>query len=243
MRRPPLVALVIVLAVLLLVLPANGAPAQDVIVLPGAGSAEGIATGKGSIFYAGDLIAGDLYSGNMQSGEVSLLRDVPDGRMAVGMAVDVRHNLLFVAGGATGQGYAYDTRTGADRGVFSLAVPAAGTFINDVIVTRQSAWFTDSQQPVLYRVAIGPRGALGPVTTLPLDGPAADTSGEFNLNGIAATPDGAMLVVGHSGNGELYGVPATAARHGNRLAVVNAKFDTGFPPTADEYEVVIVDAR
>ena len=34
--------------------------------------------------------------------------------------------------------------------------------------------------------------------------------------------------------------PSTAALHGGRLAVVNAKFDTGFPPTADEYEVVIV---
>ena len=36
-------------------------------------------------------------------------------------------------------------------------------------------------------------------------------------------------------------VPATVARHGNRLAVVNAKFDTGFPPTAAQYEVVLVD--
>jgi hypothetical protein len=31
------------------------------------------------------------------------------------------------------------------------------------------------------------------------------------------------------------------AIHGNRLVAVNAKFDTGFPPTADEYEVVIVN--
>jgi hypothetical protein len=36
--------------------------------------------------------------------------------------------------------------------------------------------------------------------------------------------------------------PSTAARFGSRLAVVNAKFDTGFPPTADQYEVVLVDA-
>jgi len=30
--------------------------------------------------------------------------------------------------------------------------------------------------------------------------------------------------------------PTTVARFGRRLAVVNAKFDTGFPPTADQYE-------
>jgi hypothetical protein len=40
----------------------------------------------------------------------------------------------------------------------------------------------------------------------------------------------------------LFQFPSTAALHGGRLAVVNAKFDTGFPPTADQYEVSIVDA-
>jgi hypothetical protein len=39
---------------------------------------------------------------------------------------------------------------------------------------------------------------------------------------------------------DLFQVPTTAARYGNRLAVVNAKFDTGLPPTADQYEVVLV---
>jgi hypothetical protein len=36
-------------------------------------------------------------------------------------------------------------------------------------------------------------------------------------------------------------VPTTVARFGDRLATVNAKFDTGFPPTASSYEVVVVD--
>jgi sugar lactone lactonase YvrE len=35
-------------------------------------------------------------------------------------------------------------------------------------------------------------------------------------------------------------IPTTAARDGNRIAVVNAKFDTGFPPTATSFEVVVV---
>ena len=39
----------------------------------------------------------------------------------------------------------------------------------------------------------------------------------------------------------LFKVPATAARFGSRLAVVNAKFDTGFPPTARTWEVILVD--
>jgi hypothetical protein len=36
-------------------------------------------------------------------------------------------------------------------------------------------------------------------------------------------------------------VPTTAARFGSRLAVVTAKFDTGTPPTADQFEVIVVD--
>ena len=39
----------------------------------------------------------------------------------------------------------------------------------------------------------------------------------------------------------LFQVPSTAARFGSRLAVVNAKFDTGFPPTAETWEVVVID--
>ena len=39
---------------------------------------------------------------------------------------------------------------------------------------------------------------------------------------------------------DLFQVPTTAARFGSRLAVVNAKFNTGFPPTATQYEVVVV---
>ena len=36
-------------------------------------------------------------------------------------------------------------------------------------------------------------------------------------------------------------IPTTVARFGDRLAVVNAKFDTGFPPTAAFYDVVVVE--
>jgi hypothetical protein len=40
---------------------------------------------------------------------------------------------------------------------------------------------------------------------------------------------------------DLFQVPTTAALFGSRLAVVNAKFDTGLPPTAKQFEVVVVD--
>jgi hypothetical protein len=40
---------------------------------------------------------------------------------------------------------------------------------------------------------------------------------------------------------DLFRVPTTVARFGDRMAVVTGKFDTGLPPTADRYEVATVD--
>jgi sugar lactone lactonase YvrE len=289
---------VLVLGLISMATPGSAGPAPEVIVLPGATSAEGIANGAGSTFYAGDLFTGDIFRGDLRSGEAELFIDAPAARMALGLKAALRYDLLFVAGGPTGQGYVYDLTTGANVAVFQL-----GTFINDVVVAKDAAWFTDSAQANLYRVPIGPGGTLGAVTTLPITGPAANLGFDFNINGIAATPDGKTLIVAHSGlgalftvdpetggssaiagvavpsvdgilleSGRLYAVqnflnqiaeirlspdlssgsvenlitsphfqvPATVARHGNLLAAVNAKFDTGFPPTAATYEVVTV---
>jgi sugar lactone lactonase YvrE len=301
-----------VLLLLLAVVAGLAAPAAavrpaEVIVLPGASSAEGIAAGRGATFYAGDLFRGDIFRGNVQRGTAKLFIDAPEGRMATGMKVDVAHHLLFVAGGFTGQAYVYDTRTGATVASYQFAAPGPATappttVINDVTLTRHGAWFTDSRQAQLYFVPISNSGVPGQFRTLGVSGPAADTSGDFNLNGIAATANGKTLIVAHSTKGELYTVdprtgasaiiagvsvptvdgivlegrrlwavqnsnqvtrirlgrhltsgvvekvitsdlfqtPSTAARFGSRLAVVNAKFDTGIPPTADQYEVVLV---
>ena len=106
----PLLLLALVAA---LAAPAAAARPAQVIILPGATSAEGIAAGGGATFYAGDLFAGDIFRGNLQRGTAERFIDAPTGRMAAGMKADVAHDLLFVAGGFTGQAYIYDTRSGA----------------------------------------------------------------------------------------------------------------------------------
>jgi sugar lactone lactonase YvrE len=58
---------------------------------------------------------------------------------------------------------------------------------------------------------------------------------------IRLRPDLSAGVVEDVITSPLFQTPTTAARFGSRLAVVNAKFDTGIPPTADRYEVVLVD--
>ena len=88
-----------------------------------------------------------------------------------------------------------------------------------MVVTRAGAWFTDSMQARLYFVPIGPGGALGAFTVLTVTGPAADTSGEFNLNGIAATPDGRTLIVAHSGTEALYTVDPVTGVSTNLVSI------------------------
>lgn len=206
------------IALMTLLLPSPPAiaapPASDsVIVLDGATSAEGIAAGKGSTFYAGDLLLGDIYRGDIREGDAELFIDVsefdPEPRMAAGMKADVRKDLLFVAGGFTGHAYVYNTETA--KPVADVVLTARpGSVINDVTLTKNGAWFTNSAAPELYFIPVSRTGELGAVQTLPLSGPAADISGQFNLNGIASAKGGRTLIVAHSGTGELYTVnPAT----------------------------------
>ena len=114
---------------------------------------KGIAKGRGSTFYAGELFTGDIFRGNVRLGTATKFIDAPEGRNALGMVFDRRHNLLFVAGGATGQGYIYNTRS--RQTVASYQFGAAGaSLINDVTLTRRGAWFTDSAEAAaVFRAA------------------------------------------------------------------------------------------
>ncbi len=180
-------------------------PFPDTLQLPNGWQPEGIATGTGTTIYAGSLADGSVWKGDLRTGEGSVLVD-GDGRVAVGMKVN--RGLLFVAGGPTGGAYVYDARTGEEIAVFDLVDGPA--FINDVTVTRDAAYFTNSQAAELYRVFLGLDGVpTGDFETLPLTGEWQQVAG-FNANGIAATPDGKTLLVINSSTGTLYNVdPAT----------------------------------
>jgi sugar lactone lactonase YvrE len=188
--------------------PASARSFPEEIALPTGFQPEGIAIGRGATFYVGSIPTGAIYRGDLRTGDGAILVQPQPGRMAIGLKVD-RRNRLWVAGGPTGQGYVYDARTGEGLAVYELA-PGPPTFVNDVVVTREAAWFTDSLRAVLYRVPIARNGSLAgqaDVEIVPLTGDFVLQPG-FNLNGIDATRNGRTLVVVQSNTGQLFRVDA-----------------------------------
>ena len=180
------------------------------ISLPDGWLPEGIAIGPGPTFYAGSRANGAVYRGDVRTGQGEVFIQGQDGRVAVGLEYDARCGLLFVAGGATGQGYVYDAETGESVASFQFTAPP--TFVNDVTVTTEGAYFTDSQQAVLYRVGLTDCTTPGPVSTIALAGDWTQVVGSTNANGIVADPSGKRLLVVNSTTGGLFSVdPTTGA--------------------------------
>jgi sugar lactone lactonase YvrE len=185
------------------------------IDLPDGFQPEGITT-SGEQFYVGSIPTGAVYRGSLRTGQGSLLVQPQTGRAAIGMKID--RGRLFVAGGSTGNAYVYNARSGAL--VRTYALSTGGSFINDVVVTKKAAWFTDSLKPVLYRVPLGPAGRPGAATafsTVNLTPPYVQGPG-FNVNGIDATPNGKTLVIVQSSTGLLFTVNAMGGTRAIALA-------------------------
>ncbi len=197
---------------------ARGAPAAarasaqfpDRIPLPDGWLPEGIAAGTGTTFYAGSRRDGAIYRGDLRTGEGAVFVAGEPGGVAVGLEYDQRRDRLWVAGGATGTVSVYDATTGARLARYQLAAPGSATFLNDLVVTRDAVYVTESRDDVLHRIPLGPGGALpapGAVESLPLGGAWVQVAGT-NANGIEASPDGRTLLVINSATGTLYRVDA-----------------------------------
>jgi sugar lactone lactonase YvrE len=181
----------------------------ETIPLPNGFAPEGIAVGNGDTFYVGSIPTGAVYAGSLRTGTGNVLVPGATGHAATGLKYD--RGRLWVSGAATGKAFVYSARTGALLNEIQLATGAGPTFINDVVVTRRAAYFTDSNRPVIYKVAKSWNGSPGAVTAITLTGDYQHVAG-FNLNGIDATPSGRMLLAVQSATGKLFTIdPKTGA--------------------------------
>lgn len=173
------------------------------IELPAGFQPEGIAIAHGTAFF-GSRADGDIYAADLKTGRGKVISQGP-GTGSLGMKVD-RDGRLFVAGAAGGNGRVIDTRNGKVLASYTFTTTAP-TFVNDVILGKDGAYFTDSQQPVLYKVAFGRHGKLAAKSqTIPLSGDYQHTAGVTNANGISLTPDGRGLIIVQSSTGFLFRV-------------------------------------
>ncbi len=206
MFRVRLAAGMAIILMILMVQPAGAAQAPDLIRLPVGFQPEGMAVGRGSTFFTGSRADGRVLRGDLLTGDTSVLVAAQAGTASLGMAYDSRSDSLFVAGGQTGVARVFNASTGELKQTYTLA--AQGKFINDVVITNDAAYFTNSTDPLIYRLPLGPAGGLpdpNDVQTLTLGGDWAQGAG-FNANGIEATSDGKWLVVVNSVIGSLYRV-------------------------------------
>ena len=206
-RRSILPLLLIALSVAMIAAAPAKAAFPDVIPLPDGFQPEGIAIGNGTTFYVGSIPTGAVYRGDLRTGEGDILVPAQEGRAAIGLKYDARTGFLFVAGGPTGFAFIYNGKTGEN--VTEIQLTTSASFINDVVVTRDAAYFTNSFQPVIYRVPLQKNGQLPSTPTaeeITLGGDYQFTPGAFNANGIAATPNGDTLIIVNSTEGALYNV-------------------------------------
>jgi sugar lactone lactonase YvrE len=180
------------------------------IALPPGFAPEGIAIGPGPVAYLGNRVDGAIYAASLVTGEGRIISEATNSP-SLGLKSDWRGR-LFVAGGNAGNARVVDARTGDVLARYQFA--AGTSFVNDVVLTGGAAWFTDSANPVLYKLPLGPHGRLpgeADVVRLPLTGEIRYEPG-INANGITTTPDGRALLIVQSVTGLLFRVdPATGA--------------------------------
>ena len=214
--------LVLPLAAVLALLPATVAGAAPVdyaenLPLPTGSLPEGVADAPGANVFAGARADGSVYRADLLTGDGEVVVPGRDGYAAVGMSYDRFADLLWVAGGGPLGGVGRGTVTAYDgttfERVYERVIPAAG-FLNDVVVTRDAVYVTDSGDASLVVVPLEDRRPAGEPTELPLGGEYVQPQG-FGANGIVTAVTGDELVA-RERRRAVRGRPGQRRRHGAR---------------------------
>ena len=207
---PYLVAFVALLALLALSPTAGASPANFParIDLPDGFFPEGIEGGPGTSFFVGSMIDGAIWRGDLRTGSAAVLAPGAPGLASAGIAYEARRDRIWVAGvgpplNGSSDVRVYDASSGA---LLAAYQPPGVGLLNDVAVTREAVYVTDSSFPQLVVIPLPHDGSLPPsgaATILPVGGDFVQMEG-FNLNGIVA--ENGVLLVAQSAAGKLFRV-------------------------------------
>jgi hypothetical protein len=207
------VLFIVVLAFVLAPWPATAAPPgnfPDQIDLPNGFRPEGIESGRGTSFFVGSIADGAIWRGDLRTGSGAVLASGAQNRASLGIAYEAGRNRLWVAGG--GPGFAlgigdvrvYDASSGTLLATF--LPPGDVGALNDVAITHDAVYVTDSFNAQLVKIPLPADGSLpseDAATLLPVTGDFHQTDGA-NLNGIVAKSG--VLLVAQTSTGMLFRV-------------------------------------
>lgn len=181
---------------------ASGANFPAQIDLPDGFSPEGITTGAGNRLYVGSL-GGALWAGNARTGTGSVIAPAPGPsdppRVVVGVDYDESTGFVWAAGGPLGQVHVFDGRTGDLLHTYQVTGDVG--FLNDVVVTNDAVYVTDSNFQQLIVIDLPADGSVpsdSALSKLPLVGELSFSTG-FNANGIVAARGWLILVQTNEG--------------------------------------------
>ena len=171
-------------------------PSRGSVPLPDGIRPEGITSGPRTTYYVGSLADGRIVTGDLLAGTSRVLLPGATGRSLRGLRWDRRSGLVWAVGslGADAHVYAVDPRSGA---IASDTVVPGGLFLNDLVVTRDAVWVTDSRVDRLTRIPLRrsgrPAGRPPAYLALTGDWPAGDGK-SINANGIRELEDGSLIL-------------------------------------------------
>lgn len=184
---------------------------------------EGIGITPNGTIYVASNGTGDVYTGNVRNPRMHLFASgAAVGRtFAAGVHPD-RSGRVFVAGRTALDVYSAGGKLVAHRP--ATAGPVGEPFLNDLVITKDAVYVTDSTNAVVWRASLhgGHIGQLERWLDVRPVVPAMPPQ-FFFLNGIDATPDGRTLVVASQGLEAMFRVDV-ASRHASLIDLGDTSF-------------------
>jgi len=189
----------------------------DLIPIAAGLEPEGIEMGNDTEFFVGAnswtgnlTHAGAIYRGDLVTGEGQIVVP-PTGKPVSGLSYDARTDYLYAATGYAPGGFAGPF---LEQGVKVYAATSGrllgevifgdGIVANDVLVTANAVYCTDSLSTTLYKIALQDNGRVFSTVPEKIEMTGFEMVDGFNANGLVSDFDGRQLVIINITSGVLY---------------------------------------
>lgn len=178
----------------------------EVLALPNGFSPDGIAVSKEGTIYAASIVSGQIVKGNVNGvGITEFLVDTEINGGAWGMDLTKNGKYLWVAGGLGGTVRSYDSNTGE---LVADVILSNFGIINDLIVTEDAVYITNSGFPLIYKIPLNTEGEQsGAASVIKLSSSInSDEALDVSFNGIAYDANSTRLIANDPSKGTYYSI-------------------------------------